>query len=88
MRKVANEYIASLNPKIKIELPKMKKLNNKINCPMDSEDRLLNNMANTSVPSKQPPYRMVIPTPKPKIIPPNRMTMMGFSEITGIGSNK
>jgi hypothetical protein len=85
---VAKEYMASVIPRIKIEIPKMNRLTNKINCPIDREVRLLNKIAKTSVPSKQPPNRMVIPTPKPRLIPPRIITKMGLWVMTGNGSNR
>lgn len=73
---------------MKIELPKIKILNNRTYCPMEKGERLLNRIAKTSVPSKQPPNRIVIPTPKPKAMPPRIITNIGLFVKTGKGSNK
>ncbi len=71
-----------------MDTPKMNKLKNKINCPMVKALRLLKRIAKTSVPSKQPPHRIVIPTPNPKLIPPKRITNIGLCVMTGKFSNR
>jgi hypothetical protein len=88
MKNVAKEKAASFNPNIKIELPKIKKLKNITICPIEKEVRLLIKMANTSVPSKDPPNRITLPTPNPKVIPPSTVTINGLPVKEGIGSKK
>ncbi|MDF2857606.1 MAG: hypothetical protein K0Q87_3457, partial [Neobacillus sp.] len=80
--------MASIIPKVNIELPNMKILKNKIYCPTVREDFLLNSMANTSVPSRQPPKRIIIPTPTPSVNPPKMITKKGMFVTAGNGSRR
>lgn len=86
MKNAANEKTASFKPNIKMELLKINRLKNITICPIEKGVRLLNRMAKTSVPSKDPPYRMTIPTPNPKIAPPKTITRNGLFVTEGNGS--
>lgn len=86
MKKVANENTASFKPNMKMELLKIKKLKNITICPIEKGKRRFNKIAMTSVPSSEPPKRMTIPTPNPKITPPIMITRNGLFVNAGYGS--
>ena len=88
MKNVAKEKAASFNPYIKIELPKINTLKNITISPIEKGVRLLIKIANTSVPSKDPPNRITLPTPNPKVIPPITITINGLLVKDGNGSKK
>ena len=79
--------MASFIPNIKTALPKIKKLNSITYSPIEKVDRLLSKMAMTSVPSKQPPNRIIKPTPIPNIAPPRNITKIGLFVKAGKGFN-
>lgn len=78
--------MASFNPNMKMELLNIKKLKNNTICPIEKGVRLLNKMAKTSVPSKDPPKRITMPTPNPRITPPRTITRNELFIKEGYGS--
>lgn len=86
MKNVTNEKTASFKPYMKIDVLNIKKLKNNTICPIEKGIRLLNKIAKTSVPSNDPPNRITMPTPNPKIIPPMIITKNGLLVMEGYGS--
>lgn len=71
---------------MKIELQNINMLKNITSCPIEKGDLLLNRIAKTSVPSSDPPNRITIPTPNPKVTPPIDITRYGLLVTEGNGS--
>ena len=55
--------------------------------PTEKTDRRSMMMATISVPSSEPPARMIRPTPRPSMMPPKIAARNGSSVTFGIGAN-
>lgn len=75
---VISEYIALSQPKTKPALKKIKTLINKTTLPTEKDVFRLSRIPKISVPSREPPDLITIPTPTPKKAPPKIDASMDF----------
>ena len=76
------EYMALFQEKTKPDTPRIKRLKNMIISPTEKGSFLSQMMASISVPSRDPPQRIMSPTPMPIMMPPKMVDKKG-SFVTG-----